>query len=155
MIDTDLATLYGVATKRLNEAVKRNTKRFPDDFMFRLTKIEADELVANCDKFTQRKHASALPHAFIEAGVAMLSSVINSDKAIQVNIQIIRAFIQLRHMIGQHVALRLAIEGLEKRADKNERDIQVALGFLKEILFPSEKEIIEKHNKMGFRLTKE
>ncbi|OGS36578.1 MAG: hypothetical protein A2293_10690 [Elusimicrobia bacterium RIFOXYB2_FULL_49_7] len=150
MVDADLAVLYGVPTKRLNEAVKRNIKRFPEDLMFQLTVKERYELVANCDRFTQWKHSITLPHAFTEAGVAMLSSILNSDKAIQVNLQIIRAFIRLRRMIGQHEVLRLAIEGLERRADKNERDIQLALTFLKEILFPSEKEIQKKPYKMGF-----
>lgn len=150
MVDADLATLYGVPAKRINEAVKRNPRRFPGDLMFTLTGEERDELVANCDRFTQWKHSSALPHAFTEAGVAMLSSVLNSDTAIQVNLQIIRAFIRLRRMIGQHEALRFAIEGLEKRADKNERDIQFALSLLKEILFPAEKDIPEKPYKMGF-----
>jgi phage regulator Rha-like protein len=118
--------------------------------MFQLTKKEQNELVANCDRFTQWKHSSALPHAFTEAGVAMLSSVLNSDKAIQVNLQIIRAFVRLRKMIGQHEALRLTIESLERRTDKNECDIRLALSFLKEILFPSEKEIPKKPYKMGF-----
>lgn len=75
MIDADLAKLYGVPTKRLNEAVKRNKKRFPEDFMFKLTIEEKNELVANCDRFKNLKHSSALPNAFTEGGVAMLSSV--------------------------------------------------------------------------------
>ena len=91
MIDADLAKLYGVPTKRLNESVKRNAKRFPEDLMFQLSMQERDELVANCDRFTNMKHSSALPHAFTEVGVAMLSSVLNSETAIQINLQIIRA----------------------------------------------------------------
>lgn len=136
MVDADLARLYGVATKRLNEAVKRNARRFPDDFMFRLTIEERDELVANCDRFTTWKHSSALPHAFTEAGVAMLSSVLNSEAAVQINVQIIRAFIRLRRMLRQHDALRLAIEGLEHRVGKNERDIQIAIRALQNLLNP-------------------
>ncbi len=121
MIDADLAKLYGVPTKRLNEAVKRNKKRFPEDFMFMLYKEEKNELVANCDRFKNLKHSSALPHAFTEGGVAMLSSVLNSDMAIRINVQIVRAFIHLKQMLSDNDALKYAIEGLEKRMTKNER----------------------------------
>lgn len=138
MIDADLAKLYGVPTKRLNESVKRNAKRFPEDLMFQLSMQERDELVANCDRFTNMKHSSALPHAFTEVGVAMLSSVLNSETAIQINLQIIRAFIRLRRMLLDHDALRLAIEGLERRVGKNERDIQLAIKAIQSILTPPE-----------------
>jgi hypothetical protein len=138
MIDADLAKLYGVQTKRLNEAVKRNAKRFPEDLVFQLSPQERDELVANCDRFTNMKHSTALPHAFTEAGVAMLSSVLNSETAIQINLQIIRAFIRLRRMLIDHEALRLAIEGLERRVGKNERDIQLAIKAIQSILTPPE-----------------
>ena len=97
MIDRDLAELYGVETKRLNEAVKRNRARFPAEFMFKLTNSEFLELVANCDRFKTLKHSTSLPNVFTEHGIAMLSSVLNSEKAIATNIQIIKAFIRLRH----------------------------------------------------------
>ena len=96
MIDRDLAELYEVPTHRLNEAVKRNKKRFPDDFMFKLTKDELNELIANCDRFQTLKHSPTTPNAFTEQGVSMLSSVLNSDRAIAINIEIIRAFVRLR-----------------------------------------------------------
>src|SRR3989338_9547321 len=99
MLDRDLALLYKVTTKRLNEQVKRNIKRFPEDFMLQLTKTEKDGLVAICDRFDTMKHSTVLPYAFTEQGVAMLSGVLNSGRAIMVNIQIIRAFTQLRRMI--------------------------------------------------------
>jgi hypothetical protein len=148
MVDTDLAGLYGVQTKRLNEAVKRNAKRFPDDFMFQLSAQERDELVANCDRFANMKHSSALPHVFTEAGVAMLSSVLNSEIAIQINLQIIRAFIRLRRMLIDHEALRLAIEGLERRVGKSERDIQLAIKAIQSILTPPDPP--KKKFKIGF-----
>ena len=85
-MDADLAVLYRVPTKALNQAVKRNERRFPRDFMLRLTKKEKDELVTSCDRFERLKHPSALPRAFTEQGVAMLSSVLTSERAIQVNI---------------------------------------------------------------------
>jgi len=97
MVDADLAALYDVPTKVLNQAVSRNAKRFPPDFMFRLNKEETAELVTNCDRLRRLKHSSAMPRVFTEQGVAMLSSVLRSERAIQVNIQIMRAFTQLRH----------------------------------------------------------
>ncbi len=96
MIDRDLAELYEVPTHRLNEAVKRNKKRFPNDFMFKLTRDELNELIANCDRFQTLKHSPTTPNAFTEQGVSMLSSVLNSDRAISINIEIIRAFVRLR-----------------------------------------------------------
>src|SRR3989338_1345459 len=92
MLDTDLAKLYKVPTFRLNEAVKRNLNRFPDDFMFRLTQIEKSEVIAICDNLKSLKFSAHLPYAFTEQGVAMLSSILNSETAVQVNIQIIRTF---------------------------------------------------------------
>ncbi len=96
MLDRDLAILYGVPTYRLNEAVKRNIERFPDDFMFKLTRDELKALIANCDRLEKLKHSSSTPYAFTEHGVTMLSSVLNSKKAIEINIQVVRAFIALR-----------------------------------------------------------
>ncbi len=148
MVDVDLANLYGVPTKRLNEAVKRNIQRFPPDLMFQLEKKEWIELVANCDRFANMKHSSALPHVFTETGVAMLSSVLNSETAIQINLQIIRAFIRLRRMLTDHEALRLAIEGLEMRMSKNERDIQIAIKAIQAILAPPQPK--SKKLRMGF-----
>lgn len=86
MLDKDLAGLYGVATKVLNQAVKRNLERFPEDFMFKLTESEKDELVTNCDWFKTLKHSTVTPYAFTEQGVSMRSSVLNSERAIEVNI---------------------------------------------------------------------
>lgn len=138
MIDADLAELYDVPTKALNQAVKRNSERFPEDFMFQLNQQERDELVTICDRLTKLKHSSIMPHAFSEVGVAMLSSVLNSNTAIQINLQIIRAFISLRRMLVDHDALRHAIEGLERRVGKNERDIQLAIKAIQSILTPPE-----------------
>ncbi len=92
MIDADLSMLYNVPTKRLKEQVKRNIERFPEDLMFELTKNEKDELVTNCDRLATLKHSSINPLAFTEQGVAMLSSVLHSEKAIKMNVEIMRAF---------------------------------------------------------------
>ena len=99
MIDRDLAELYEVETKRLNEAVKRNSERFPSDFMFKLTKEEFSQLVANCDRFTTLKYSSSTPYVFNEHGIAMLSSVLTSKRAITINIEIIKAFIKLKQYV--------------------------------------------------------
>jgi hypothetical protein len=117
MLDRDLAMLYEVPTKRLNEQVKRNIKRFPDPFMFQLTIEEKNELVANCDRFKTLKHSTVLPYAFTEHGVAMLSSVLNSEKAIMVNIQIINAFIKMKEMLVNYQEIKQKIEDMERKYD--------------------------------------
>jgi len=106
MIDSDLAALYDVPTKRLKEQVKRNITRFPDDFMFELNNLEKNELVANCDRLKKLKHSTINPSVFTEQGVAMLSSVINSERAIQINIGIMRVFAQYRSMLKENVELK-------------------------------------------------
>jgi len=99
MLDIDLAELYEVEVRTLNQSVKRNIKRFPADFMFRISKDELSEVITNCDHLQNLKFRSAPPFAFTEQGVAMLATVLNSQKAIDVNIQIMRAFIQLRNYV--------------------------------------------------------
>lgn len=118
MVDSDLALLYGVETKRLKEQVKRNIERFPQDFMFELTKVEKDELVANCDRLSNLKHSSVLPMVFTEQGVSMLSSVLRSEKAIQINIEIMRAFARYRALIRENLELRKQINQLDKKLDQ-------------------------------------
>lgn len=114
MLDRDLAQLYGVQTFRLNESVKRNIKRFPDDFMFKLNKDELKELIANCDRFEKLKHSSNTPYAFTEQGVAMLSSVLNSDKAIAINVEIVRTFVRLRQYAMLQTQKNTEVEELRK-----------------------------------------
>jgi hypothetical protein len=114
MLDSDLAELYEVEVRQLNQAVKRNIKRFPADFMFRLTKPELTELITNCDHLQNLKFRSALPYAFTEQGVAMLAAVLNSQKAIDVNIQIMRAFIQLRNYVLSNDTLSNQVTELRK-----------------------------------------
>ena len=113
MIDRDLAMLYGVETKVLNQAVKRNIERFPERFRFQLSKKETIELVTNCDRLRNLKHSSTLPHVFTEQGVAMLSSVLNSPTAIAVSIQIMDAFVALRHFVLANVDVFQRLEVIE------------------------------------------
>lgn len=137
MLDSDLAPLYEVEVKKLNQAVKRNIKRFPSDFMFRLTKNEFAKVVTNCDHLQNLKYRSALPYAFTEQGVAMLAAVLNSQKAINVNIQIMRAFIQLRNYVFSNGTLYEQIGDLRKllmlyieKNDKRVNEIVIALNNL-------------------------
>ena len=128
MLDRDLAELYGVKTKVLKQAVKRNIKRFPEDFMFELTKEEFENwrsrfVTSNRDKMGLRYK----PMAFTEQGVAMLSSVLNSDRAIQVNILIMRAFTRLRQMLSTHEELKRKIEAMERKYDQQFRVVFEAI----------------------------
>jgi hypothetical protein len=114
MIDRDLAELYGVETKRINEQVKRNSVRFPSSFCFQLNKNESVKLVADCDRFEKLKHSSSLPYAFTEQGVAMLSTVLKSETAIKVSIQIMQAFVDMRKIIANNALIFQRLEKLEK-----------------------------------------
>ena len=147
MLDRDLSTLYGVETKALNQAVKRNIKRFPKDFMFQLTTSEFQNwksqivtsnpnlpLRSQFVTLKQGQHAKYLPYAFTEQGVAMLSSVLNSDKAIEVNIQIMRTFTKLRELMIQHKDLEERITTLEKKYDRKFKNIFEAI---RQLLQPS------------------
>jgi len=145
MFDRDLAVLYGVETKALNRAVKRNKDRFPSDFMFQLNKSESGMFLryqfgtSNNDNILESKGLSLrkgrggqryMPYVFTEQGVAMLSSVLNSERAIRVNIQIMRTFTKLRKILATHKELREKIERMEKKYDKKFRAIFEAIGLL-------------------------
>jgi hypothetical protein len=136
MIDKDIAELYGVPTKRLNEQVKRNKKRFPEDFMFQLTGEEKDEVVAKCDHLKTLKYSPNLPYAFTEHGAVMLASVLNSDRAIEVNIQIVRIFTQLKEMLLINKDILLKLEQIEKKATGHDADIQLIFEYLKQLINP-------------------
>jgi hypothetical protein len=115
MIDRDLAEMYQVEVKRLNEQVKRNIERFLELFRFRLTEDEKNELVANCDRFKTLKHSSNNPYAFTEQGVAMLSAVLRSETAIKVSIRIINAFVEMRKIIANHSGLLQRMDVVERK----------------------------------------
>jgi phage regulator Rha-like protein len=129
MLDTDLAILYGVPIRTLNQAVKRNASRFPPDFMFQLTVEEAAALRSQFVtlKTGRGQHRKYRPYAFTEQGVAMLSSVLHSERAIQVNIAIMRAFVQLREMIGSNKGLARRLNELEKKYDSQFRVVFEAI----------------------------
>ena len=117
MLDADLAELYGVLTKVLNQAVKRNKERFPIDFMFQLTKEEKDEVVTNCDHLKRLKFSPTLPHAFTEHGAIMLATILNSPIAVQASIQVVRAFVRLRQMLASNADLARKLDTLERKYD--------------------------------------
>jgi len=115
MVDRDLAELYQVETKALNQAVKRNIERFPEQFRFQLTKEEKNELVTNCDRFKSLKHSTVLPHVFTEQGVSMLSAVLRSETAIRVSIQIMDAFVGMRKFIAGNAAIFQRLDSIEQK----------------------------------------
>lgn len=144
MLDRDLAQLYEVETKRLNEAVKRNIERFPESFMFKLTDEEFKQLVANCDRFKTLKHSSSAPYAFTEHGTLMLSSVLNSKRAINISIQVIEVFAKLKQFALTHDQLTERIGSLEQAfmnyAKDNSQemdDLRVAVNYLLDITKPA------------------
>jgi hypothetical protein len=141
MIDKDLAELYGVTTKRLNEQVRRNIQRFPEDFMFKLSEKEKAEVVANCDHLKALKYSSNPPMAFTEHGVVMLGTILNSDVAVSVSIQLVRAFILYREIVTGKQDVLKEIKKLEKKYDAQFRDIFDALDMLLESPKPKKRPI--------------
>jgi hypothetical protein len=118
ILDSDLAALYGVSTKRLNQQVRRNQKRFPDDFVFKLTVTEKDELVANCDRFNHIKHLSGLPLVFTEFGAIQAANVLRSSRAIEMSVLVVRAFVRMRELVAMHKDMMRKIETLENKYDR-------------------------------------
>lgn len=133
MLDSDLAELYQVETKVLNQQVKRNFKRFPEDFMFQLTQSEFDNLKS---QFVTSSWGGTrkLPYVFTEQGVAMLSGILNSDRAIAVNIQIMRIFSKIRQMLFDNTELRLDIEKIKKKLDNQDKNMEIVFRYLDELL---------------------
>jgi len=145
LLDKDLADLYGVETRVLNQAVKRHKKRFPKDFIFQLSKSEYDFLISQfvTSKKSGRGGVRKMPHAFTEQGVAMLSGILNSDRAIAVNIQIMRTFTKLRHMISDNEDLRQELAELREQTDER---FQIVFETLDQLLIMDSKE----KKKIGF-----
>jgi hypothetical protein len=136
MLDRDLAQLYGVSTGRFNEQVKRNIKRFPEDFMFQLTKDELEILIS---QFATSRWGGIrkLPYAFTEQGVAMLSSVLNSERAIQVNIAIMRTFVKLKRVFDTHKELAEKLKEIEREVSKHSKLIIEIFEIIKQLIPPS------------------
>ena len=141
MLDSDLADLYGVTTKMLNRAVNRNIERFPDDFMFRLTKEEFTAL--RCQIGTSNRSRGGrrfLPYAFTEQGVAMLSSVLKSKRAVLMNIAIMRAFVRLRQVLATHKELANKLRELESKIERHDKEIQSIFEAIRQLMTPPDRE---------------
>ncbi len=147
MIDADLAEVYSVQTKRLNEQVKRNIARFPVDFIFQLTINEKSEVVANCDHLAKLKFSKTLPYAFTEHGALMAASVLNSEKAVETSLFVIRAFVGLREMIASHKGLVGKLDKLEKRLEGHDASITEIVKLLQQLMQPDGP---LKKNRIGF-----
>jgi hypothetical protein len=130
ILDRDISELYGVETKRLNEQVKRNIKRFPEDFMFQLNFIEKEELVAKCDRLKLLKHSSQNPFVFTEQGIAMLSSVLKSNKAIEVNIKIMRAFISMRKFLIQNKNILNKFQQIDEKLIEHDKNFEKVFDYM-------------------------
>lgn len=139
MISNDLAELYGVTTKRLNEQVKRNLKRFPQHFMFQLNEQEKDEVVANCDHLHNIKYSPYLPYVFTEYGTVMLANILYSDRAIQASIRIVEIYIRIRENILSNKDLLLKMEQLEKRMGDQDEKIILVFQYLKSFINTKDK----------------
>ena len=147
ILDADLARLYGVTTKRLNEQVRRNIERFPKDFMFQLTPGEKDELVANCDRFNRLKHSTVNPLAFTEHGALMVASILNTDQAVRVSVWVVRAFVRLRELLSTHAELAQKVAELEARLDSHDDHIGALMDAIHQLLAPPE----TSQRRIGFR----
>jgi len=147
IVDADLAEFYGVPTKRLNEQVKRNRERFPEDFMFQLTSEEKTEVVAKCDHLTNLKYSKVLPYVFTEHGALMAASVLNTDRAVEVSVFVIRAFVKLRQTITQHKELAQKLGTLERRLAHHDKQIIVLIKAIRKMLSP---EPVPKKRRIGF-----
>jgi hypothetical protein len=145
MLDDDLAQLYSVSTKRLNEQVRRNIGRFPEDFMFQLSREEAENLRSQIatSSYGGRRY---LPFAFTEHGILMLSSVLNSKRAIDVNIQIMRIFVKIREILSAHKDLAHKLDQLEQKVGSHDVDIRQIFNAIRQIMKPTK----EKSKKIGF-----
>lgn len=149
MIDSDLAALYGVTTKRLNEQVKRNVKRFPNNFMFQLTQTEKEYVVANCDHLKKLKFSSTLPYVFTEHGTMMLGNVLTSDRAIEFSIKIVEAFIKMREILIDNLTVKLDIEEIKKKLTNHDKNIELVFSYLDELMEKQDNKI--ERNKIGYK----
>jgi len=147
MLDKDLAELYGIETKRLKEQVRRNIDRFPEDFMFELSEEEHEILKRQFDSKNRGQHSKYPPYAFTEHGVLMLSSVLNTERAVKVNIQIMRVYVRIREMIQTHKDLILKMDQMELKVGKQDEKISIVFEYLRKFIDIKEKQ----RKKVGFK----
>ncbi len=136
ILDADLAALYGVPTKALNQAVKRNQDRFPDDFLFQLTAREKEEVVTNCDHLERLKYSPTLPYAFTEHGAIMAASVLNSPRAVEVSVYVVRAFVRLRKWLDSQGELAAKLQELDRKVARHDDSIRVLVAAIRKLMAP-------------------
>ena len=149
MIDRDLAELYGVTTKRLNEQVKRNSNRFPENFMFQLTEVEKEYVVANCDHLKKLKFSPTLPYVFTEHGTMMLGNVLSSERAVAFSIRIIEVFVKMREFLSDNLTTKLEIEEIKKKLINHDKNIELVFNYLDELI--EKQDIKIERNKIGYK----
>jgi len=136
MLDRDLARLYGVETRILNQSVKRNKDRFPADFVFRLSKAEKAEVVTICDHLSGLKYSPVLPRAFTEHGAIMAANTLNSPRAVKISVYVVRAFVKLREMLSTHRQLALKLAELERKLEKHDGQIVALIDAIRQLMAP-------------------
>lgn len=151
MLDSDLAELFGVETKKLKQQVRRNIERFPEHFMFELTKEENEVLRSQFVTLEQGKYSKYLPFAFSEHGILQLSNVLKSKQAVEVSIKIIDVFVQLRTMVLSNTEIRLEVEKIKKKVDNQDKNIEVIFRYFDELLEQKEKP----RKEIGYKISKE
>jgi len=147
IVDADLAGFYGVPTKRLNEQVRRNTSRFPEDFMFQLNQTEKDDLVAKCDHLSGLKYSQALPLAFTEHGAIMAASVLSTPRAVNVSVFVIRAFVRIREIISEHKHLEKRVNAVESHLAHHDNSIKSIVKAINKLIGPEDP---PKKRRIGF-----
>lgn len=136
MLDADLAELYGVTTKRFNEQVKRNLARFPVEFMFQLTAAEKKEVVANCDHLARLKFSPHAPYAFTEHGAIMAATILNSPKAVEMSVFVVRAFVELRDWLSSHREIAEKLDYLERKVSSHDQALAGVIDTLRQLTAP-------------------
>ena len=149
MLDRDLAELFEVETKRINEQVKRNNLKFPEHFMFQLTENEKEQLVANCDHLNKLKFSTSLPYVFTEHGVLQLSNVLKSERATQMSIKIIEIFVEMRNFLTGTLNLSLEVEMIKRKLVNQDKNIELVFSYLDELIDKQENKV--ERTKIGYK----
>lgn len=134
VLDSDLARLYGVTTRALNQAVKRNRERFPSDFVFQLSAVERNEVVTKCDHLKRIRYSPSLPYAFTEHGAVMAAGVLRSERAVEVSVFVVRAFVRMRRMLAAHRELARKLGELERRMTKHDASIAALFDAIRQLM---------------------
>ncbi len=148
ILDADLAELYGTTTRSLNQAVNRNAERFPRDFMFPLTAEEKQEVITNCDHLRSLKFSARLPNAFTEHGAIMVAGILNTPRAVEVSVFVVRAFVKLREMLAAHKELAHKLAELERKVEGHDNAIKALVGAIRQLMTPPPE---PKKGRIGFR----